>query len=133
MNETQAVGREPEVAREQSNLNERLMTLDKCYEELRSEVGQMESTLRIALRPAPAQAEGMTKEPQPDSPPCVTPMGEEIRRTTNTVNTLARQLSGLSERLRDIRDRCELPRLPEPAQAMPYEHEQRYDKPKMSY
>ncbi len=109
--------REPEIHREQDGLNERIMTLDKISEELRSELGQMEQVLRIALRPH-QDNQKTSAETQPDPPPPVTQLGDAFRRHANAIYRIGRQIHESIERLRDIRDRCELPRLPEIAQAM---------------
>ncbi len=116
--------REPEIYREQQTLSERIETMDKCCEELRSEIGQMESTLRIALRPEQDRPK-QTSDARPDPPPPLTQMGDAIRSTSDKVIRMTRMVSDMSERLRDIRDRCELPRLPEVAQAVPI-YDQKY-------
>lgn len=118
MNGGNPVAREPEIHHEQDKLNERILTLDKISEELRAELGSMESVLRIALRP-PQDRPKETSASQLDPPPPVTPLGDIFRNHGNAVYRIGRQIHDSIERLRDIRDRCELPRLPEVEQAMP--------------
>lgn len=112
--------REPEIHREQETLNERISTMDKACAELRCEIGQLEQGLKIALRPAQdnpkSTGEGAVT---PEHPPCVTQLGDGMRHSADNVHNITRQVWRMIEDLRDIRGRCELPRSPEAAQAMP--------------
>lgn len=119
MNGTGVAQREPEIYREQETLTERLAILDKTMEELRSEIGQMENVMKIALRPS-TPTDNIKNPVEQSQPSPSTQLGERIRQNSDLVRLVTDALLANMARLRDLRDRCELPRLPETAtQAMP--------------